>query len=263
MGKRIQAYFEQADRLGGLVARMRLASMARITSTEAATLADEPEILMRLGRAFETVEKQFLQPSPGPASSQRKPGPAGEVVAPQLGENRTLLLRRYLSTYADLMAQRSLIVKDLDSTSRRANEASSLTLTVNRVSVWFLAEGGSKIRCADLYEATTGQHHSGAELSASDFGPYFQALRTERTIAANDAHLDPRTACFSESYLKPLGINSMLDVPIWVNSQMVGVVCHEHVGPSRQWDSDEETFAYLMANFVAIALEQQAAPAEP
>lgn len=27
---------------------------------------------------------------------------------------------------------------------------------------------------------------------------------------------------------------------------MVGVVCHEHVGPKRLWTKDEETFAYLI-----------------
>lgn len=256
MGKRIQSYFEQADRLGGLVARMRLASLARITSTEAATLADDPEILVRLGRAFEDVEKQYLPPASEAARSPRKPGIPGQVAAPPTGTDRTLLLRRHLRTYVDLMAQRSLIMNDLDSTLRRINEAASTTLQVDRVSVWFLENNGEKIRCADLFEASTGEHRHGTELSAADYGAYFQALLVERTIAANDAHLDPRTSCFSESYLKPLGINSMLDVPIWLNNRMAGVVCHEHVGPARTWDSDEETFAYLMANFVAIALER-------
>jgi GAF domain-containing protein len=57
--------------------------------------------------------------------------------------------------------------------------------------------------------------------------------------------------------LKPLGINSMLDVPIWVNRAMVGVVCHEHRGPKRTWNRDEETFAYLMSSFIALALERK------
>jgi GAF domain-containing protein len=50
----------------------------------------------------------------------------------------------------------------------------------------------------------------------------------------------------------------MLDVPIWVKHKMVGGVCHEHVGSLRVWNSDEESFAYLMASFVALALEREA-----
>jgi GAF domain-containing protein len=92
---------------------------------------------------------------------------------------------------------------------------------------------------------------------AEQFPPYFAALLDERTIAAHDANSDPRTACFSEPYLRPLGIASMLDVPIWVGGEMVGVVCCEHVGEPRTWTADEENFAYLLASFVSLARERE------
>jgi len=249
MSKRIQGYFEQADKLGGLVARMRLASLAKVTSTEAVTLEDSPDVLERVVRGMEIIEREFGN---GQGAGQ-VPRAVGAVPN---GDERTRLLRRHLRTYADLMTQRSLFLGSVESTVRRIDEAASSTIGVQRVSVWFLDDGRTKIHCADLYDASTGKHASGVELFAKDFAPYFQALDTERTIAAHDAHRDPRTSCFSTSYLAPLGINSMLDVPIWLGKRMVGVVCHEHVGPARTWDSDEETFAYLMANFVAIALER-------
>ncbi len=251
MGKRVLGLFEEADKVGGLVARMRLASLGQITSTEAAAVEDKPEVLARVQRALEAVRDEF---SEGPRT-ETSPG----VIAPaKTGDEQTRMLRRQLRTYVDLMAQRSLFVSDLQSTLRRIDEAASTTLAVQRVSVWFLDNSRSKIACADLFDRGTGQHTSGVELFAKDFAPYFKALDTERTIAANDAHTDPRTSCFSASYLKPLGINSMLDVPIWHGKKMVGVVCHEHVGPARVWDSDEETFAYLMSSFVALALERGA-----
>jgi hypothetical protein len=49
-------------------------------------------------------------------------------------------------------------------------------------------------------------------------------------------------------------------VPFWLNKRMLGVICHEHVGPKRTWDSDEETFGYLMSNFIALAYERSAPP---
>ncbi|HTV21856.1 MAG TPA: GAF domain-containing protein, partial [Polyangiaceae bacterium] len=57
--------------------------------------------------------------------------------------------------------------------------------------------------------------------------------------------------------LEPLGIYSLLDVPIWLGRKMVGVVCHEQVGSRRTWTQDDETFAYLMSHFVALALERR------
>ena len=48
----------------------------------------------------------------------------------------------------------------------------------------------------------------------------------------------------------------MLDVPLWVGDEMIGVLCHEHVGARRQWSVDEENFAYLVSTFVSLALER-------
>jgi GAF domain-containing protein len=250
MGKRLQGYFDEADRLGGLVARMRLASTAQVTSTEAQSLEDKPELVERAQKALDALRLEFAPGTKGAA--------ARDVVAAPAGEDQSRLLRRHLTTYLDLMAQRSLFLGDAQNTIRRVTQAASTTLAVQRVSVWFIDKGATRINCADLYDHATGQHTAGVELFARDFPPYFKALQVERTIAAHDAHTDPRTSCFSEPYLKPLGINSMLDVPIWVNKAMVGVICHEHRGPKRVWNSDEETFAYLMSNFIALALERNA-----
>ncbi|HEY3494056.1 MAG TPA: GAF domain-containing protein [Polyangiaceae bacterium] len=249
MGKRLQECFDEADRLGGLVARMRLASLAQITSTEAATSDDTASMLARAQKALDTIRVQY--------GATRDGAGAREVAAAPNGDEQTRTLRRHLMTYLDLMAQRSLFLGDVDNTVRRVNLAASMALTVHRVSVWFTDKAGTKISCADLYDHQNGKHTSGTELFAKDFPAYFRALKTERTIAAHDAHTDPRTSCFSEPYLKPLGITSMLDVPIWVNRAMVGVICHEHRGPARTWNRDEETFAYLMSNFVALALERR------
>jgi hypothetical protein len=250
MGTRLLAYFEEADRLGGLVAKMRLASMIQTTSTEAGSVEDDQERLERASKALERLRTQFAK------VEKTADAGVGRVEAPRHEGADVRGLRRHIATYLDLMAQRSLFLGDVGTTMQRITEAASATLAVQRVSVWFCDLGATKIVCKDLFDQSKIEHSSGVELSANDFEPYFQALRKETTIAAHDANRDPRTSCFSKVYLQPLGINSMLDVPIWVDRQMVGVVCHEHVGPIRQWNQDEERFAYLMSNFVALALER-------
>ncbi len=249
MGRQSLAFFEEADRVGGLLGKARLASLAQITSTEAATIEDRPEVLARLQAAMVKLRSEL-------EATRRPTGTA--IRAATHGGSEARALRRQMQTYLDLMSQRALFLGDLAETVRRVNEAAAMTLDVARVSVWWLSEDGSKITCADLFEKANRTHASGSELFAKDFGAYFRALESQRTIAAHDAHTDPRTSCFSASYLTPLGISSMLDVPIWVRRRMVGVICHEHVGPKRTWDSDQETFAYLMSNFVALALERPA-----
>jgi signal transduction histidine kinase/DNA-binding response OmpR family regulator len=92
-------------------------------------------------------------------------------------------------------------------------------------------------------------------LSAADYPAYFQELRMERIIAADDAVVDPRTKEFADSYLRPLGISSMLDAPILLGGRIVGVLCHEHIGQARRWVLEEQQFASSLANLVALAIE--------
>jgi hypothetical protein len=251
MGKQAGAFFEEAERLGGLAAKAQLAAVARITSTEATTAADTPDMLRRLQTAIAEVRNlRGGKPSP-PGSAE------GGIVPANTGGREAMMLRAQFRSVAELMSQRALFLGDVDKTVRRVDEAAASTLDIERVSVWRLDSGRSKISCLDLFERTPAKHSAGVELYRKDFESYFAALETERTIAANDAHTDPRTSCFSASYLKPLGIGSMLDVPIWTQGKMVAVVCHEHVGPARKWNSDEESFAYLMSTIVALSMERR------
>ncbi len=129
------------------------------------------------------------------------------------------------------------------------------TIQVARASIWFFAKECTAIHCADLYEQPDDRHSHGIELSAAIFPHYFSELTMEYVIAADQAQTDPRTSEFAENYLIPLGITSMLDVPIRFEGKMVGVVSHEHIGPSRQWTLEEEQFAVSLANTISLVLE--------
>lgn len=263
MGERARQFFDEAERVGGIVGKMRLASLAQITSAEALRAEDSPELLARLAEASKKVGPRERRDNTQQTASHELPGGAaaeGAIApAPANAPPEVKVLRRHLAACVDLATQRSLFHNDVEAI-KRMNEATATAIDVERVSVWFLEAGGRKIRCVDLYERTGKRHSAGTELHAKDFAPYFAALARERTIAAHDAIHDPRTSCFAAPYLAPLGIGAMLDVPIWLHGQMHGVVCHEHIGGPRTWTSDEETFAYLVANFVALALDRRAAP---
>jgi GAF domain-containing protein len=134
-------------------------------------------------------------------------------------------------------------------------EAAAETLNCERASIWLLKPDYSSIYCIELYQRSPKTHESGLELTAHDFPAYFDAIKTERTIEAHDAQTDYRTSCFTESYLKPLGITSMLDAPIRIGGAMVGVICHEHIGEARTWLLEEIQFAASLADFIALAME--------
>jgi diguanylate cyclase (GGDEF)-like protein len=133
-------------------------------------------------------------------------------------------------------------------------ETAAATLSVERTSVWLLSEDHRSLCCLDLYERTPGAHSSGSVLIAEAYPRYFEALESGRAIDAHDALFDPRTSEFAEGYLKPLGISSMMDAAIRREGRLVGVVCHEHVGPKRTWQPDELAFAGALGDQVALVL---------
>jgi PAS domain S-box-containing protein len=133
------------------------------------------------------------------------------------------------------------------------------SLDVARVSYWSLQENDSAIECELLYLRDT---HSadpktkGTRLAVTHCPAYFEALATKRPIVANDAMTHPATANLTENYLKPLGIASMLDAPVWVRGEVVGVLCHEHVGPVREWSAEEIDFVSALSAMVSLAIEE-------
>lgn len=137
---------------------------------------------------------------------------------------------------------------------REVTEAAAWALETERTSVWLYGQP-SLLRCANLFERGPQRHSSGVELVAEDYPAYFEALREEHTIAAHDARTDARTREFTASYLAPLGITSMLDAPIRAGGTIAGVICHEHVGPVRRWEVDEQNFAASVADLLSLALE--------
>jgi PAS domain S-box-containing protein len=133
-------------------------------------------------------------------------------------------------------------------------ETCARTLDAARVSMWRFEDNGGTIRCDDLYELGPGRHSSGERLYARDFPAYFNAIGHDRVVAASDAHRDPRTREFSESYLTLHQIGAMLDVPLRQEDRPLGVMCIEHVGGPRAWTFDEQNFALSLANLVVVAL---------
>ena len=135
-------------------------------------------------------------------------------------------------------------------------EVAASALEVERVGVWVYSADRQVLTCKALFDRGSGVHSSGEELAAEDYPSYFEALATEEVIAAGEACADPRTAEFRDSYLLPLGITSMLDVPLRSAGRLGGVLCHEHRGVPRWWSSAEQFFAMAVANLVSLAEEE-------
>lgn len=146
----------------------------------------------------------------------------------------------------------------IEALSQVATERLAELARVERASVWLLDQSGERLELVDLFVRSRAAHERGVTLTATQYPAYFEALRSGRSIDADDACTDPRTHEFADGYLRPLGIGALLDSAIRVVGKVVGVVCLEHVGPPRRWHKHEIDFVGEVADQLSLALLNRA-----
>ncbi|HEY4342345.1 MAG TPA: GAF domain-containing protein [Steroidobacteraceae bacterium] len=133
-------------------------------------------------------------------------------------------------------------------------ERAARALGVARVGIWMFDVTGESLVAADRFTSIDHMHLEGSVLSLANCPRYKAALTGDQLVVANDAVNDPLTSELADSYLRPLGIASMLDAPIVRGGRTIGVICHEHVGHMRSWYETELAFVETLSDFVTLAL---------
>ncbi|CCQ11573.1 GAF sensor signal transduction histidine kinase [Pseudoalteromonas luteoviolacea B = ATCC 29581] len=141
---------------------------------------------------------------------------------------------------------------DLAQASQAILKAASQGLQVSRVSMWSLQS--DHINCELLVDHGEAKFDVDLQLFRKDFPNYFEAIDSEQALIAEDATIHPATSEFTDCYLNPLSIRSMLDLPIRHLGKMIGVICCEHQGDqNKAWTDDEVAFVLTLAEMYGRA----------
>ena len=135
-------------------------------------------------------------------------------------------------------------------------EITSLTaniLQVDLVSVW-LFDGPWRLVCKGRNNPVESKNQPLSELICSQFPDYFEALKTKRILNFSNIDEADELHQLADSYYRPQQIVSILDVPVKVSGQLVGVICIDSLS-CREWLEDEVEFAVSISTLVALALE--------
>lgn len=136
-------------------------------------------------------------------------------------------------------------------------EISAETLGVDRVNAWRYDGADHRLHCTHTYDRRTGEHGATGALEIIRLEPDYEAAMHEvRAIDACDVEPvgdEPATPDSLSGYLQRHGIGALLDAPVCIEGELLGVLCHEHVGAPREWTREERTFAGSMGDYVAMA----------
>ncbi|MCU0431012.1 MAG: GAF domain-containing protein [Cytophagaceae bacterium] len=127
------------------------------------------------------------------------------------------------------------------------------TMNVSRVSIWEYNDHTDSIDLIAGYDLERNSYMDKTFLLRKNFPTYFKALLEEKIVTADDVMENPKTQEFVDSYLKPLQIKSMMDVPFFIDGAFKGILCFEEQRNRKHWDNQDQLFATSMSKMISIA----------
>ncbi|WP_163400353.1 PAS domain S-box protein [Flavobacterium fluviatile] len=125
----------------------------------------------------------------------------------------------------------------------------------NRISFWKYYN--DTIICKNLYSQDKSDVYYKDILDKASYPIYFETLQNKAVINASDVFSKLETSEFQEAYFIKNGIQSMLDVPIFFNGKLAGVVCFESTVKKREWDNEDINYARTIADVISLAISSQ------
>lgn len=133
-------------------------------------------------------------------------------------------------------------------------ETAAETLEVERVNIWRHDPAARLLHCLHHYERSRGRHSRPCEEPLRVDAGYSDALDEVRVITLASVERGGEDGGLGD-YLRRHGIGSLLDAPVRSAGELLGVICHEHVGPPRAWAPEDQAFAASIGDYVAMAHE--------
>ena len=134
-------------------------------------------------------------------------------------------------------------------------ESSSRAMNTARLNAWVFDDKKTEIQCIGNFDARENKLVPQTSLPRIAMPKYFHLFETEKIIMTSDAFNEPKTAELLELYLKPHDIQSLMDIPVRIEGEMIGVICFEHVGSPREWTLQEQKYGLVAAQMLSLTIE--------
>ena len=158
----------------------------------------------------------------------------------------------YTETLKDITLKNNFNKDNLDETINKLIKTIAIKVDINRVSFWEYQN--ETIQCKYLYDnnsVTTKEY----TYSKKDFPIYFGILEKENQIVSSNVHTTFEVSEFLENYFIENKIKSLLDTPIYLNSELKGVLCFETTSKYKNWDNQDINFARSIADYLTVLFE--------
>lgn len=174
-----------------------------------------------------------------------------ELVDETTTRNNTL--QHHVTTLLEFSKSKVVNFGTTEQAVRDIARLTAHTLKVSRVSIWTYNKQARCLESVVFYELSREHFMDKLTLDLSNYPKYEQALNTTRIIDAADARTHEHTHEFTETYLKPFDIYSMLDITFSLDGELNGLICCEQQHAPRTWKMEDIIFASSVADITSLA----------
>jgi len=172
-------------------------------------------------------------------------------------QRREQQLRRQQKILIDLTKNKALNLGDFIMAVQNITETASQTLDVERVSVWLFDNTKTRLHCLDLYTKSSNTHSEANFLGMDKFPSFFAALQENRSLVMEDVEDEEVLIELRPSYLKPLGIVSLLISSFDIGGEIIGILMFEQIEIERYWLLEEISFSSSLSELLSLGMEAQ------
>lgn len=169
--------------------------------------------------------------------------------------NRSKKVRVHNETLKTLTSQSYSNKDTFNGILRNILKIASTNCSIDRVSYWaFLKDG---IRCESLYYLQSDRFEKNFFIDKERHPIYFKNIETGAQIVASNVYDENITQELCFEYFPKNDIKSLLDTPIFINGEIIGILCFEKIETAIEWDNEDINFSRSVADLIAIAIESQ------
>ena len=145
---------------------------------------------------------------------------------------------------------------DIDDIMHEFSRRIVCALKIERISAWLFDAGKSAMYSIGEYDHRTAAFAKDSILPYSDYKTYIENLFSNKIIIAKNVRTDERLAELTDSYSIPNNVISLMDIPMRMEGELIGVVCFEKTGTDeRVFSNEDQFFAMCISNVFSSTLE--------
>lgn len=145
---------------------------------------------------------------------------------------------------------------DIDALMLACAQKASQLFEIERVNAWLLNKNKDAIISIGEYDTRTKKFNKNTVIPSKDCPNYFKSIIKNKIILVENVYTNSVTSELTDNYLRPNNIISLMDIPLRMNGELIGVLCLEKTGNTeRVFSKDEQTFALGLGFLISSSLE--------